>query len=437
MGQSIGELFVKLGFDVDDAKLKSFDDSIQDLYAGIQKLAGYAGVGLGVAGFVELGKHASDTALNVENLTKVYGVSEQAIRSWAAAVHENNPLKSFNEGISSFATLADYLSKATYTPQGVMALNRLGVHWDSSMIGHPEAVINELFRTVPAMLKANPNLRSMYSDLIGQVTGSRENIGIFERGPQWYAAAAARAATSQEDNDRMTQQRRNIAALEDQWDKFINHVFGSIADFTLKVQAAGEKGGAKGAVAYIGEHSWIDSLGAWNPFGLGNIGGNVKGMISSGNAAGMKRYLQGKGWSEAQARGIVNRLMKESSLNPGAVGDHGLALGLAQWHPDRQANFEKWAGHSMRGSTWQEQLDFLNYELIKGNERAAGAKLRGAQNAEDAYRVFTNDYERPAVTVNVTQNIHSNDPDAAGRAAVQAIQDTITTTVVNRAPEPY
>lgn len=435
MGQSIGELFVKLGFDVDDTKLKSFDESIKELYGGIQKLAGYAGVGLGVAGFIQLAKGASDTAITVENLTKVYGVSEKAIRSWAAAVHQNNPTKTFNEGIASFATLADYLGKASYTPQGVMALNRLGVNWNSSMAGHPEMAINQLFQTVPGLLKAHPELRPMYSELIGQVTGDRANIGIFERGRSWADSAAARAETSQADNDRMTAERRNIAGLEDQWDKFINHVMGSLAGFTLGAEAAAQKGGTKGFLSYVGEHSWIDWIGEHAGIDLSRIiGGGTANMISKENAKGMIRKM---GWSGEQASGMVKRLMIESGLNPAAVGDNGQAYGIAQWHPDRQREFARVMGRDIRGSSVEDQLAFMNYELTKGNERSAGGKLRSAKTAEDAYREFTNNYERPAITVQVTQNIHSNDPDAAGRAAAQAIQDTITKTTLNRMPEPY
>lgn len=440
MGQSIGELFVKLGFDVDDTKLKAFDDSIKGVFNGIKQLAGYAGVGLGVAGFVELAKHASDTALTVENLTKVYGVNEKAVRSWAAAVHENNPLKSFNEGVSSFAQISSYLNNATFTTQGVMALNRLGVRWDTSMVGHPEKVIEQLFKTIPSMLHANPNARGLIADLIGKVTGDAANIGIFERGSAWANAAAARASTSEADNNRMTSERRKIAALEDQWDSFINHVMGSLAGHVLKMQ-----GNKEGFLA--GVWQGVQDLGAWNPLGLGSktsqnliqgiplaVGMAGKALINRENIKGM---LERYGWSPEQAAGITQRLMKESGFNPNITGDNGQAYGLAQWHPDRQRDFSRFAGRDIHGSSIEDQIAFLNYELTKGNERSAGNKLRRTKSQEDAYATFTNEYERPAVSVHVTQNIHSSDPDQAGRIAAQAIQDTITKTTLDRMPEPY
>lgn len=434
MAQSIGDLFVKLGFDVDDSKLKSFDESLQGVFDGIKKFAGLAGVGLGVAGFIDLAKGASDTALTIENLTATYGVSAKAIQSWAAQVHENNPLKSFSEGISSFATISSYLNNAAFSPQGVMALNRLGVVWDSSMIGHPEKIIDSLFESVPRLLKENPKNRGLYSQLVSQVTGDTANIGIFERGKAWADTAAARGIVSDDDLAKQAEARRNIAQLSDAWDKFIGHIMGSLAPTVSGVMNAVDKGGAKGFFSWAGEHSWIDKLGAWDPFSLGNIGPATKGIISNENAKGMVRKM---GWSDQQASGIIKRLQLESGLNPGAVGDNGEAYGIAQWHPDRQKDFSRWAGHDIHGSSIEEQLQFMNYELTKGNERSAGSKLKATKTAEGAYAAFTNGYERPAITVQVTQNIHSNDPDQAGRSAAQAIQETITPAYLNRLQEPY
>jgi hypothetical protein len=92
------------------------------------------------------------------------------------------------------------------------------------------------------------------------------------------------------------------------------------------------------------------------------------------------------------------------------VGDGGKAYGVAQWHRDRQLDFEKWAGKSIMGSSREEQLAFVNYELTKGKERAAGNMLRKAQSQQDAHRIFTNEYERPAAENRVTkidQHIYS------------------------------
>jgi hypothetical protein len=107
-------------------------------------------------------------------------------------------------------------------------------------------------------------------------------------------------------------------------------------------------------------------------------------------------YFLSQGWSSAQAAGIVGNLHYESGgLNTGALGDGGSAYGLAQWHPDRQSIFQKVFGKSIKGSTFEEQLAFVNYEL-NNSESRAGALLRKTTNVQDATRVFAEAYERPA-----------------------------------------
>ena len=117
-------------------------------------------------------------------------------------------------------------------------------------------------------------------------------------------------------------------------------------------------------------------------------------------------YFVGQGWTPAQAAGIVANLQRESGLRTGAVGDGGQAFGIAQWHPDRQANFARFAGHSIRESTFAEQLAFVNYEMTRGAETGAGNRLRGATDAGTAGSIVSRYYERPA--------------DASGEASARA-----------------
>lgn len=107
-------------------------------------------------------------------------------------------------------------------------------------------------------------------------------------------------------------------------------------------------------------------------------------------------YFQAQGWSREQAAGLAANIKRESAFNAGAVGDNGKAYGIAQWHPDRQAEFQKKFGKPIQGSSLEEQMAFMHYELTQGNERGAGAKLRGTSNAADAAAAVSMHYERPA-----------------------------------------
>ena len=106
-------------------------------------------------------------------------------------------------------------------------------------------------------------------------------------------------------------------------------------------------------------------------------------------------YFIGQGWTPAQAAGIVANLRTESGLNPGARGDGGLAYGIGQWHPDRQAAFQQFTGHSIQGSSFEDQLKFVQYEMTHG-ESSAGDRLHSASSAYDAGATVSRYYERPA-----------------------------------------
>jgi|GEM_PF-2973312 len=131
----------------------------------------------------------------------------------------------------------------------------------------------------------------------------------------------------------------------------------------------------------------MEATGGYKSARAGGASGNEEDMIS---------WYMANGWNRAQAVGIVANLKAESALNPRAVGDNGQAYGLAQWHPDRQRNFQRWAGKSIRESSLEEQMAFVNHEMRFGQEKAAGRALMEAKTAEQAASVVARRYERPA-----------------------------------------
>jgi hypothetical protein len=121
------------------------------------------------------------------------------------------------------------------------------------------------------------------------------------------------------------------------------------------------------------------------------------GTSSSSKEKRALDYFRAQGWEPHQAAGIVANLKRESStFNESAIGDSGKAFGIAQWHPDRQAEFSRVFGKSIRGSSFEDQLAFIQHELTAGKEKSAGSKLRGAQSAAEAASLVSRYYERPA-----------------------------------------
>ena len=124
---------------------------------------------------------------------------------------------------------------------------------------------------------------------------------------------------------------------------------------------------------------------------------------ASGTAMEAMQFFTAKGWTKEQAAGIVGNLKIESGNFSSEVisgrrrGDNGKAVGVAQWHPDRQARFKYLFGKDITGSTFKEQLEFVNWEL-NNTEKNAGAMLGQARNAAEAAAIFDKFYERSSGT---------------------------------------
>lgn len=124
-------------------------------------------------------------------------------------------------------------------------------------------------------------------------------------------------------------------------------------------------------------------------------GSNIRAAGESGSSSEAMQFFQSKGWTKEQAAGIVGNLQAESgaSLKTNSVGDGGKAYGIAQWHPDRQANFKKVYGKDIRESSFKEQLEFIQWEL-NNTEKKAGQVLKSATSAAEAAALFDKHYER-------------------------------------------
>ncbi len=433
-GQSIGDLFVKLGFDVDDSKLKSFDASIKETFSTIMR---FAGVGAGVGGFVALAKNASDTALQIANLTTVYGTSAKAIQAWGAAVHESNPLKSYAEGIASFGNIAQYLSNAAFTPSGTVALNRLGVSFHSDDIQHPERIIAKLFESIPKLLKEHPENRALYSSLVGDVTGDPTNLRVFEKGKDFQDAAASRVSLYQKELDDTVKVAQDIAALQDEWDKFYKHAIGTLAGGFIELQKNIKE---KGFIEGLGVS--LDELGAANPYKLDSIGkALIQNPVMNAAVNSASRAIQDFGGARHESREFweakgldahhiaawLAQEEAESGYGTNKNTNKGKYKGAFQWSPERRQQILEGTGIDVANASHWQQLQAADWEYRKMGLEDKFKQTKGSRDAtkflsdkfevhekisnrgdEYAYRQNLAEKQLPDLQVNVTQHIHSN-----------------------------
>lgn len=126
-----------------------------------------------------------------------------------------------------------------------------------------------------------------------------------------------------------------------------------------------------------------------------------KGASSNARTAQAMNFFMKKGWTKEQAAGLVANLQRESGyfdedvISGSRTGDGGKAVGIGQWHPPRQNDFKNQYKKNLKGSSFEEQLEFTNFELTKGKEKAAGDRLRKAKTAAQAGSIVSEYYERP------------------------------------------
>ena len=122
--------------------------------------------------------------------------------------------------------------------------------------------------------------------------------------------------------------------------------------------------------------------------------GGKSGQSWDANKDSIKSKLMGMGYTEAQTYGIMANLQAESQGDANALGDSGQAYGVAQWHPDRQQDFARVMGRDIHGSSLDEQLEFIDWEL-KNTRKKAGDDLSYAVTPGNSASIFSQEFEAP------------------------------------------
>lgn len=132
--------------------------------------------------------------------------------------------------------------------------------------------------------------------------------------------------------------------------------------------------------------STIDAMSAAAglPGGAGGSGART--------AAAVERYFRAKGYTAAQAKGIAAGVVAEGGLTRRTGGGYkGRALGIGQLLGGRRAEFLKKYGPNF---TFQNELDFMNYELNGGDR--GGAAVKAQTSAQGTLRAMITQFYRPA-----------------------------------------
>lgn len=121
----VGELFVALGFDVDDTKLKSFNEGIKSSMNDLLKMSGVA------AGAVySINKFIEDSLYNsaaLRQFTAETGESTEALKKWQVAAQLANPEMSIDEVTAAFKRMNSAITEAQYSGAKGGIFSQLGI----------------------------------------------------------------------------------------------------------------------------------------------------------------------------------------------------------------------------------------------------------------------------------------------------------------------
>jgi len=115
-----------------------------------------------------------------------------------------------------------------------------------------------------------------------------------------------------------------------------------------------------------------------------------------GSAEQAMQLLMQMGWSKDDAAAIAANLNSESGFDTSASGDNNTAIGVAQWHKDRQDVFKEKYGKNIADASFEEQMRFVDWELRNTHKRA-GDNIRAAKTVEQKAAIGEQQYEISAL----------------------------------------
>jgi hypothetical protein len=380
---------------------------IGEAASGMEMLAAGAGVAaLGVAGVGTALVATVGAAYKFEEgftkagaatgyLAQIMGMSATELQKFQIAGEE---VGVSNEAMAqSLQNLGNTLNDARFgRNQGALALlTRLGIQIPTLKDGSIDAG-RAMMLLADAMQGANAQTKQMIVAQFG-VAGAESFMLESTKARQAALEEAARSGAVMTDKQIADSQRfqKSVHQLDDEWHGLLNAFSQKLVIPWLQPTIDGVINLTDSLKHLISGES-DKHPGRRSSSGAAAPAGGSSAVAPAGNSASIQSYFVKQGWTPAQAAGIAANLQAESNFNPRAIGDNGRAVGIGQWHADRQAAFANWAGHDIGMSSMAEQLAFVQHELTQGGRKGAGDRLRQASDAQSAGAVVSRYYEGPA-----------------------------------------
>lgn len=411
------------GFEDGSRRVEEGSERLQErqkeLYDGIEESGKKTGtaikglarevVGLGLAflgakSIVGFMANIATGAATAERFGKIVGMSTQSVYAWRMAMKSvGGEATDADAALQSIQNVKMGLITGNPDAAALNTYGRLGVSAGDLMNGDPASILKKLSEMQGRM---DPQL---YGNLLQQLGLPASTINLLMQGKKSVDELIAKFEADTEGMKKAAEEQKKLqesmAALENALTNLLvpalNAIIPLLTELVIRLGGTVER---KDDIMAAGKAGYAAAGGAGSgPAVIGAIIGGAyeawtggdREHANSGNEGKIYSYLRRNGLAPHTAMGVTAALWAESALDPKATNPSSGATGISQWlSKGRKENFQRIIGRPVRGSSLDDQLRFLVWELKGGD--AGGESVLKARDANGAMQAMVQKFLRPA-----------------------------------------
>lgn len=440
MATNVGELSVKLGFDVDEKTLNSFNKNIKDLSSNMLGLVGISS--LTAAGVGAFARGAYDNAQSIKNLASQTNISADALQRYGSIAAALNPSIDTSTAIKSLVDLDKAWNLYRTTGQGSINFNaaaRLGVGVGNLTSLQYVQALHQKYKGL-----TDPKAIQSLSQNLQQLNLPPEFVTAIIASDDRIKDISDKTALTAKELDEMAKSSERIATA---WGS-IGHSFSMMVNNGFMATATENIASVLGRSVKDPKsfllNPWGDNIKNWlNPKKSNSTSGGISAIPATSGASGVAAQYAAAGYSPLAIAAIMGNIQQESGGNASAVNPTSGAYGLYQYLGDRKRKlFAKYG----KNPTASEQTQFAIDELNGGGQYGrVGKYLKEGhtfrQNTDEFFRLFEGPGDASlgkrvgfgqqyaaANNIKIEMNIQSNNPHEIAEELNHQIKQTLSQT---------
>lgn len=222
----IGELFVQLGFQSDDAKLKDFVKAIGDL--DLKSAASVLGLSAAYEAIRKVMEVADQVALSMYRFSQETGMSAQKMQQWSNLAGQLGV--SAEDVVSSVKRLEDGVARMRLTGEGAQGWMLLGID---------PTTAKDSFELLSKVREAIKNLSPEYQRLALQQVGLSESmLSMMKVSDEVWNSSSKLITNSKAQEEAVMRNYAAWAKLKGQWNVLVTDIGAALAPLIEKIAQA-------------------------------------------------------------------------------------------------------------------------------------------------------------------------------------------------------